>query len=318
MRNSFAFAPDAVDCSSLYSVYVFFFYFVFVLLVCTVACIFMDDVFFGMQTSYGIELLKKYGTQIFMDSTHCTTRSETEAPHDSEQVRQEHAPRSQLTDRQKDRQLYNIMVADTDDHGIVVLSFYIDRRDAETLITALEWIKKQLLVQGIEWVVAEAFMDDDAAEHLSIKTVWPEARQQLCIWHVTERNARAKLTGLVGLDAACKVCELVWKLVRRGGHRDDRTPKDIINAAVDTAYNFVGCPAVDVGSPLHPDNVKRRLETGRLLSTCWLMLFIACRSLALQCSIFIISRAWRWWGMLLLFIVRRATLFRRTTAPSRC
>jgi hypothetical protein len=219
-----------------------------------------------MQTSYGVELLKKYGTQIFMDSTHCTTRSETETPLDAEQVRLEQTRRSQQSDRQKDRQLYNIMVADTDDHGIVVVSFYIDRRDAETLTTALEWIKKQLLVQGIEWVVAEAFMDDDAAEHLSINTVWPEARQQLCIWHVTERNARAKLTGLVGLDAACKVCELVWMLVRRGGHRDDRTPKDIINAAVDAAYNFVGCPVVDVGSPLHPDNVKLRLETGTLMS----------------------------------------------------
>lgn len=149
---------------------------------------------------------------------------------------------------------------------MVVASFYLEEHNAATVAAALKYIVTWLYTEHrVVWEVQVSMQDDSPTEKAAILEVWPKARIRLCVWHIAHRNVQAKLTGYFSLGFALTVVKVVWDLVRRAGHRDLKTPVEIVCDAVDFIVlrlkSLRMWTDIEPENKYHPDRVKERLRT---------------------------------------------------------
>ncbi len=205
--------------------------------------------------------MRERGGVVFMDSTHCTTKAEL-LPSVGPVVRDSVSSKC-------DRQLYNLLVRGKDGDGVIVASFYLDVHDAVTVRSAINCLVARLYERhGFVWHPKEVFTDDSDIEALALQfgCEWSTATRRLCVWHILERNMRARLTSAFSLTHAAKVNRMVWATVRHGGRRRDISQLVVQNQVlfelVDAIYAVLQEPFREVQSnnAYHINQVKFRLS----------------------------------------------------------
>lgn len=229
-------------------------------------------------------------------STHCTVKVAIQGEHD--------------------RQLYSILVVDGDGHGVVAVAFYLHQHDNETVTAAISTVVVWLWeVHGVRWNLLSMMMDDSPTERLAVRSVWPDVWIRLCIWHIIHRSVETRVVGALGGPFLCcnpvprtslgprhllshnrnvescvtgyfskpvavALVTLLWKAVRKTGHRTEGGPVEPIEMLVQLVhevYALVGSPAINVDSVYHPSTVEALLRSG--VQTAWLRFlspFFAC------------------------------------------
>lgn len=84
--------------------------------------------------------------------------------------------------------------------------------------------------------------------------------------HATRRNVESSVTGYFSKPVAVALVTLLWKAVRKTGHRTEGGPSEPIEMLIQLlqeVYALVGSPAINVDSVYHVRAVEALLRSGK-------------------------------------------------------